>query len=96
MTDPAVVDVNGVAMVMSTLAPAACTGRAAPNSAQVCLSAPGSAGRCAVRHGNLTAEVYLSPYVPGTTYTALGRGCATMTNPPQAICTTVGPRSITL
>jgi hypothetical protein len=96
MTDPVVVDVNGAAMVTSSLDPAACTGDVHPIFAQVCVAAPGSAGRCSELSGYASPKVYVSPYVPGTTYTAWGRGCATTTNPSQPICTTLGPRSVTL
>ena len=96
LSDPYVTDVSGTAMVAATLTPGACTGTAHPTSAQACLSAPGVAGRCAEVPGYNTAHVYFGPYQPGVTYIARGRGCAAQTNPPAPICTTVGPRSLTL
>lgn len=96
LSDPYVTDVSGTPMVAATLTPGACTGTAHPTSSQACLSAPGIAGRCAELPGFNSAHVYLGPYRAGVTYTARGRGCGMQTNPPAAICTTVGPRSATL
>jgi hypothetical protein len=96
LSDPKVVDVNGVAMVMAGVVPAACTGSASPSFVQVCVSAPGIVGRCIEKSGYSAPQAYLSPYVPGTTYTAQGRGCAATSTPPRSICTTVGPQSVTL
>ena len=96
LSEPTVVQVSGVPMVAATVTPAACTGTAKPTSTQVCLTSPGSAGRCAELPGYNEAHVYLSPYRPGVSYTATGRGCAAQTNPPVPMCTTLGPKSATL
>ena len=96
MSDPHVVDLSGTQMVTATLTPTACTGSAIPSFSQVCLSTPGTAGRCAELPGYTDAHVYLGPYQPGMTYTAKGRGCAAQTIPPAPVCTTVGPKSATL
>ena len=96
LSEPTVVEVSGVPMVSAQVTPAACTGTAKPTSTQVCLTKPGSAGRCAELPGYNEARVYLSPYQPGVTYTATGRGCAAQTNPPVPMCSTLGPKSATL
>jgi hypothetical protein len=96
MSDPQVVDVSGTPMVSATLAPAACTGTAKPTFSQVCLSTRDSVGWCAELPGYTTARVYFSPYTPGTSYTAKGRGCATQLQPPTEFCSSVGPRTVTL
>lgn len=96
LTGPTVVEVSGVPMVSVAVLPAACTGTAKPTSSQVCVSAPGTLGRCNELPGNADPHVYLSPYIPGTTYTAKGRGCSAVMSPPQTVCTTLGPASATL
>ncbi|HEX5143014.1 MAG TPA: hypothetical protein VFW21_04010 [Mycobacterium sp.] len=96
MSDPAVVDVNGVPMVHATIEPSGCTGSAKPTFLQVCLSTPQTVGRCTELPGQATAHAYLSPYIPGTSYTVKGRGCAAVSVPPEGICSTLGPRSVTL
>ncbi|MBI3216862.1 MAG: hypothetical protein HYZ38_23850 [Mycobacterium sp.] len=96
MSDPHVVDVSGTTMVSATLEPSGCNGNAKPYSTQVCLSTPGSAGRCAELPGYVTAHAYLSPYVPGQTYTVRGRGCAFALVPSQTLCNSLGPVSVTL
>ncbi len=98
VSSPSVVDVSGTPKVMAEITVGACTGVAKPTFTQVCLSAADSstAGRCAELPGYNAARVYLSPYRPGTAYTARGRGCAAQTNPPAPICTTVGPTTVTL
>ncbi|WP_197381614.1 hypothetical protein [Mycolicibacterium mengxianglii] len=95
LSAPYVVDVNGTSMVTASLMPAKCPA-AVPTSLEACLSIPGQVGRCAESNGNVTAQVYLSPYVPGLTYTARGRGCAAVTTPPTSICSSVGPTSAVL
>ncbi len=98
LSEPSVTQVSGVPMVTASLTPGACTGMAKPTFTQVCLSAAGSstAGRCAELPGYNTARVYLSPYQPGVAYTARGRGCGSRAVPPEPICTTVGPTTVTL
>jgi hypothetical protein len=96
MSDPYVTDLSGVQMVTATTTPAACTGTAKPTSSQVCLSTADSIGRCSELPGYTAAQAYLSPYRPGVAYTVTGRGCAAVTTPPTYICTTLGPRTVTL
>jgi hypothetical protein len=96
MSDPHVVDVSGTTMVAATLTPSGCSGTAKPISSQVCVSTTGTS-RCAELPGYTTAHAYLSPYIPGATYTATGRGCASVPTPyPQPLCSSLGPRSVTL
>lgn len=96
LSDPHVIDLSGTPTVTAAITPAACSGSTIPAFSQVCLSAPGLAGRCAELPGYTTTNVYLAPYRPGVTYTAKGRGCAAQTNPPAPVCTTVGPTTATL
>lgn len=97
LSAPTVVEVSGTPMVTATLTPADCTGTANPKSSQVCVATVGaSPGRCVLTSGYQTAQVYLSPYTPGTTYVAKGSGCAGLATPSSSICTSVGPKSATL
>lgn len=95
LSAPYVVDVAGTPMVTATVVPAKCPD-AVPSSLEVCLSIPGKAGRCDQTNGNTTAQVYLSPYVPGLNYTARGRGCAGLTAPPTTFCSSLGPTAAVL
>ncbi|CAN5868113.1 hypothetical protein BH10ACT9_BH10ACT9_10630 [soil metagenome] len=95
LSAPYVVDVNGTQMVTATVVHAACPS-AVPMLLEACLTIPGKVGRCDQTNGNTTAQVYLSPYVPGLTYTARGRGCAAVPTPPTSICSTMGPTSAVL
>jgi hypothetical protein len=95
LSAPHVVDVAGTAMVSATLVPAACPD-AVPTVLQACLSIPGKVGRCSNTNGNTMSQVYLSPYVPGLTYTARGRGCAAVATPPTSICSSLGPTTAVL
>jgi hypothetical protein len=97
LTAPTVISVSGTPMVTATISPAACTGTANPKSSQVCLTDGGPGpGTCELASGYETAQVYLSPYVPGTSYTAKGTGCAAVATPSAAMCSTVGPKAATL
>ncbi len=96
MSDPQVVDVSGTKMVNASLTPASCNGTAEPFSSQVCLSSGSAAGSCAELPGYQKAQVYLSPYVPGQSYTVRGRGCANQAQPPLSFCSSIGPRTVTL
>lgn len=96
LSEPQVVEVSGTKMVNASLNPAGCTGTAEPTSSQVCLSTGSGAGRCGELPGYAKAQVYLSPYVPGQTYTARGRGCANQAQPPLSFCSSLGPISATL
>ncbi|CAN5226306.1 hypothetical protein BH09ACT8_BH09ACT8_24580 [soil metagenome] len=97
LSSPSVVEVSGTPMVTATLTPAACEGTANPKSSQVCVATTGaSPGKCELANGYETAQVYLSPYIPGTSYVAKGSGCAGLATPSAAICSSVGPKSATL
>ncbi|AQA05386.1 hypothetical protein BVC93_26725 [Mycobacterium sp. MS1601] len=95
LSAPYVVEVAGTKMVTATMQPAACPS-AVTTVLQACLSIPGKVGRCDNSNGITTAQVYLSPYIPGLNYTARGRGCAATTTPPTSFCTSVGPTSAVL
>ena len=74
------VTVSGVAMVTTSLPPAQCKGRANSIHTSACLNAEGSGtpGVCQRATGQNTAQVFYSPYRPGTTYVATGAGCASV------------------
>jgi hypothetical protein len=95
LSAPYLIDVNGTQMVTATLVQAACPS-AVPMLLEACLSTPGKVGRCDQTNGNTTAQVYLSPYVPGLTYTVRGRGCAAIPTPPTSICSSLGPTTTVL
>ena len=97
MSAPHVVAVSGTDMVSVTVGPAGCDG-ATPYQSVACVQLQGGSGpgECAQSNGVLTARVYLSPYRPGATYVATGRGCASKGNPPQSVCLPTGPVSATL
>ena len=92
LSPPQVVDVSGTGMVTATLSPGACD-RSNVYLSVACLQLQGSseAPKCEQNNGVLTAQVYYAPYRPGATYVATGRGCANTGNPPQPVCTPVGP-----
>jgi hypothetical protein len=87
LSEPHVVDVSGTAMVTATMQPTSCDG-GVPYQSVVCVQKQGSPGpgQCRQNNGMLTAQVYLSPYEPGATYVATGRGCAYSGNPPTGVC----------
>lgn len=92
LSPPQVVDVSGTAMVTTTLSPGACN-RSNAYLSVACLQLQGSPEppKCEQNNGVLTAQVFYAPYRPGATYVSTGRGCATTGNPPQPVCTPVGP-----
>lgn len=98
LTPPHLVSVSGADMVTATVTMAGCTGRATPVSSVVCIRAEGSSlgDQCAEGKGTLPAQVYFTPYRPGTTYVSEGRGCANLIVPPSSTCQSVGPQSETL
>ncbi|RAV11616.1 hypothetical protein DQP55_13360 [Mycolicibacterium sp. GF69] len=97
LSTPHVVQVSGTDMVSVTMAPAACDG-GTPYQSIACIQVQGSPGpgRCTQNNGPLMARVYYSPYQPGTTYVATGKGCASKGNPPQPFCAPTGPLTATL
>jgi len=92
------VTVSGVVMVTTSLPPAQCQGRANSIHTTACLNAEGSgtAPICQRATGQVTAQVFYSPYRPGTTYVATGSGCATGVEPVRSYCSSVGPLTVTL
>jgi hypothetical protein len=97
LSPPQVVKLSGSDAVTVTVAPAACD-RANVYLSVACLQIQGGDGpvRCEQNNGPLIAQVYLTPYRPGATYIATGRGCASKGNPPQPSCQVLGPLTATL
>ncbi|CAN5786821.1 hypothetical protein BH09ACT7_BH09ACT7_46090 [soil metagenome] len=93
LSAPSVITVSGTQMVTATVSPADCTGTANPKASQVCIATFDSVGRCDLASGYETAQVFFSPYVPGTNYIAKGYGCAGLSTPSTAICSSVGPKA---
>jgi hypothetical protein len=92
LSPPQVVDVSGTSMVTATLSPGACD-RSNVYLSVACVQLQGSPepAKCEQNNGVLTAQVFYAPYRPGGTYVSTGRGCASTGNPPQPVCTPVGP-----
>jgi hypothetical protein len=97
LTPPQVVDVSGTSMVTATIQPGACE-RSNVYLSVACVQKQGNPGppRCQENNGVLPAQVFYAPYEPGATYVSTGRGCANTGNPPQPVCTPVGPVTVTL
>lgn len=97
LSPPQVVAVSGTDMVSATLSAGACD-RSNVYLSVACLQQEGSSGpaKCEQNNGVLTAQVFYAPYQPGATYISTGRGCANTGNPPQPVCTPVGPVTATL
>jgi hypothetical protein len=96
LSEPQVVDVAGTNMVTATISPGKCD-RSNAYLSVACVQMQGSpeAPKCEQNNGILTAQVFYAPYEPGATYVSTGRGCATTGNPPQPVCTPVGPFTAT-
>jgi hypothetical protein len=96
LSPPQVVAVSGTDMVTATLSPGACE-RSNAYLSVACLQMQGSPEppKCEQNNGVLTAQVFYAPYRPGATYVSTGRGCANTGNPPQPVCTPVGPVTAT-
>lgn len=97
LTAPQIVDVSGTNMVTATIQPGACE-RSNVYLSVACLQKQGSpeAPKCEENNGVLPAQVFYAPYEPGATYVSTGRGCANTGNPPQPVCTPVGPFTATM
>lgn len=97
LTPPQVVDVSGTSMVTATIQPGACE-RSNVYLSVACLQKQGSpeAPKCEQNNGIVPAQVFYAPYQPGATYVSTGRGCANTGNPPQPVCTPVGPLTATI
>ncbi|MGZ8748851.1 MAG: hypothetical protein ACXWZ2_18100 [Mycobacterium sp.] len=97
LSAPQVVDVSGTNMVTATISPGACE-RSNTYLSVACIQMQGSPGppKCERNTGVLPAQVFYAPYEPGATYVSTGRGCASTGNPPQPVCTPVGPFTATI
>ncbi|BBZ16509.1 hypothetical protein [Mycolicibacterium gadium] len=97
LSPPQVVDVSGTSMVTATISPGACE-RSNVYLSVACLQMQGSPNPpiCQSSNGVLPAQVYYAPHEPGATYVSTGRGCANTGNPPQPVCTPVGPLTATV
>lgn len=97
LVSPHVVEQNGITAVIASVRPGACN-RAEPQLLVACLQKVGApvAPLCVQSEGPGTAEVRLTPYVPGAAYTVSGRVCANAGSPPVTYCTTAGPTTVTL
>jgi hypothetical protein len=97
LTPPHVVQLSGTNVVTSVLTAAACDESDA-YLLVACVQLQGSdgPGQCAQGQGILPAQVYYQPYRPGATYTSTGRGCSSKGNPPQPVCLSTGPFTVTL
>jgi hypothetical protein len=97
LSPPQVVAVSGTDMVTATLSTGACD-RSNVYHSVACIQQEGSSesAKCEENRGVLTAQVFYAPYRPGATYVSTGRGCAKTGNPPQPVCTPVGPVTATL
>jgi hypothetical protein len=97
LSPPHVVQVDGVAKVTATIAPAGCLAPWNPKYGVACLHLQGGEGRCTQSRGSETAHVFFEPYQPGATYVSSGRGCGavfTFTTDPN--CQALGPINATL
>lgn len=76
LSPPAIVHVDGADMVSATVSPAACGAPADPRFTVACVQRQDNASpiQCNQGRGAQPAEV-LTPFRPGATYVATGRGC---------------------
>ncbi len=97
LSAPTVVQLSSAKAVTATVSPAACNG-AVTYQTVACVQLQGSdgPGQCAKQNGILTAQVFYQPDRPGATYVATGRGCASTGNPPEPVCQSLGPVTVTL
>ncbi|MCV7149723.1 hypothetical protein [Mycolicibacterium pyrenivorans] len=98
LSPPQVEQVNGVAMVTATVAPAECGPPAVPATSVACLQMQGGGAvtRCFPSDASGSARVVFD-YVPGATYIATGRGCgAWIGQSPAPKCQMLGPSSAPL
>lgn len=97
LSRPSVTQVSGVPMVTAAVAAAACN-RSNSTLQVACLElrGAGTAPLCVSSEGPVAAQVFFSPYRPGATYVASGRGCAAAGSPTVSVCNAVGPVTVTL
>lgn len=81
---------GGAVQVAATLRVTSCADGVVPWKNVVCLAPTGANGRCAGTWGWNTAEVFLEPGGPAP-YSSTGKGCVTSGQPPESICTPLGP-----
>ncbi|MBU9763567.1 hypothetical protein FR943_06895 [Mycobacterium sp. TNTM28] len=76
LSPPAVVHVDGAAMVSVTVTPSACGAPADPRFSVACVQRQDNASpvQCNQGRGTQPAQV-LAPFEPGATYVSTGRGC---------------------
>ncbi|WP_141564215.1 hypothetical protein [Mycolicibacterium palauense] len=96
LTGPSLVDVSGTTMVTAMVTPGECTGQALAMDSTACVATASDVGRCQHEPGYSYAQVFYSPYVPGTNYVVKGRGCAAPKAPSAPVCTSLGPVSAVL
>ncbi|MBX7431500.1 hypothetical protein JDV09_05165 [Mycobacterium sp. Y57] len=99
LSAPQLVQADGTTVVTATVMPADCGPPAAPYRSIACLQFYGDTSRtvCNQAGGADTAHVFMSPYVPGTTYSATGRGCGRwIGQEPAPDCQLLGPINATL
>lgn len=99
LSPPAVVQVDGAAVVTATVAPADCGYPANPRMAVACVQRQGdeTTMRCIQGKGEEPARVF-APYQPGATYVSSGRGCGGWTGITEIApdCLPLGPLTATL
>jgi hypothetical protein len=100
LSPPQVVQVAGASMVTATVEIGNCVAPpAGPTMSVACvqLQAANAVTQCAQAHGQDAAQVFYSPYQPGATYIATGRGCPSWIGQSIApICQILGPETATL
>jgi hypothetical protein len=96
LSSPEIVQVGGATMVTASVSPSACGFPASPRQSVACVQRHGDAIECMQGNGDDPARVY-TPYHPGATYTATGRGCAGWSgiNQPPRQCQLLGPLTAT-
>jgi hypothetical protein len=99
LSSPQRVQVSGVDMVTATVSSYPCVGDAVPQKTVACLELQGSGspGQCAQQNPqDQPAQVYFSPYRPGSTYVSTGTGCSGLFTPPYTACVSLGPKTARL
>ncbi|KUI31825.1 toluene tolerance protein [Mycobacterium sp. IS-1496] len=86
---------SGTAVVATTMSVTGCRGEAFPVEVTACIRAD-EGTQCRTKGAWLPASLEFRPWRPGSTYTATGRGCALLGNPPTRVCTPMGPVSVVL
>ena len=90
LTAPQSITLNGgLVQVTASLKTDACD-HATPNHSTVCVSSPGTAGRCASAYGWQTAEVFVDP-TRSNDFVSTGSGCFNYGDPTQTKCVDYGP-----